>query len=234
MKRLLRVEWDALAGIVAALAMEHVITCAAREEIVALDEIPVIKPDDVADDGCKRRRKSFVDTGRDGSPDDGAVIADDHIGVRTAIDLIIAVGAANNLLAALIDNHVYWGNGLGIDPRRVTWRRVVDMNDRALREIVVGLGGVGNGFTREDGFDITVASEVMAILCLATDLGMGLPFEHGLHATLMAMRLCEVLDVDAFERPPETGQDGVVVAGSTDVEGRVGEIECLGLLQGIR
>src|SRR5438309_7630395 len=81
-----------------------------------------------------------------------------------------AIGAANNLLAALIDNHIYWGNELGIDSRRVTWRRAVDMNDRALRSIVNSLGGVANGFPREDGFDITVASEVMAIFCLATDL----------------------------------------------------------------
>ncbi|MCC7273164.1 MAG: formate--tetrahydrofolate ligase [Alphaproteobacteria bacterium] len=81
-----------------------------------------------------------------------------------------AIGAANNLLAALVDNHLYWGNGLGIDPRRITWRRVLDMNDRALRQIVVGLGGVANGYPREDGFDITVASEVMAIFCLARDL----------------------------------------------------------------
>jgi len=81
-----------------------------------------------------------------------------------------AIGAAHNLLAALIDNHVYWGNELGIDPRRVAWRRVMDMNDRALRAIVSSLGGVANGFPREDGFDITVASEVMAIFCLATDL----------------------------------------------------------------
>jgi formate--tetrahydrofolate ligase len=82
-----------------------------------------------------------------------------------------AIGAANNLLAAMIDNHVYWGNGLNIDVRRIAWRRVVDMNDRALRQIVSSLGGVANGFPREDGFDITVASEVMAILCLARDLG---------------------------------------------------------------
>ncbi len=81
-----------------------------------------------------------------------------------------AIGAANNLLAALVDNHIYWGNEAGIDPRRVSWRRAVDMNDRALRKIVNSLGGVGNGFPREDGFDITVASEVMAIFCLATDL----------------------------------------------------------------
>jgi len=81
-----------------------------------------------------------------------------------------AIGAANNLLAALIDNHVYWGNKLDIDTRRVTWRRAVDMNDRALRQIVSSLGGAANGFPREAGFDITVASEVMAIFCLATDL----------------------------------------------------------------
>ena len=81
-----------------------------------------------------------------------------------------AIGAANNLLAAMIDNHIYWGNDPAIDPRRVTWRRAVDMNDRALRSIVNSLGGVANGFPREDGFDITVASEVMAIFCLATDL----------------------------------------------------------------
>ena len=81
-----------------------------------------------------------------------------------------AIGVANNLLAALIDNHIYWGNALDLDPRRVSWRRVVDMNDRALRSIVAPLGGVANGFPREGGFDITVASEVMAILCLARDL----------------------------------------------------------------
>jgi formate--tetrahydrofolate ligase len=82
-----------------------------------------------------------------------------------------AITAAHNLLSAMLDNHVYWGNALDIDPRRVTWRRVMDMNDRALREIVCSLGGVANGFPREAGFDITVASEIMAILCLATDLG---------------------------------------------------------------
>ncbi len=81
-----------------------------------------------------------------------------------------AIGAANNLLAAMIDNHVYWGNKLDIDVRRVTWRRAVDMNDRALRSIVTSLGGAANGFPREAGFDITVASEVMAIFCLAADL----------------------------------------------------------------
>ncbi len=81
-----------------------------------------------------------------------------------------AIGAANNLLAALIDNHMHWENELNIDPRRVTWRRVVDMNDRALRSITSGLGGYHNGVVREAGFDITVASEIMAIFCLATDL----------------------------------------------------------------
>ncbi|NIV16926.1 MAG: formate--tetrahydrofolate ligase [Woeseiaceae bacterium] len=81
-----------------------------------------------------------------------------------------AIGAAHNLLAALIDNHMHWENELNIDPRRVTWRRVVDMNDRALRSITSGLGGFHNGVVREAGFDITVASEIMAIFCLATDL----------------------------------------------------------------
>lgn len=81
-----------------------------------------------------------------------------------------AITSAHNLLAALIDNHVYWGNGLGLDTRHIAWRRVMDMNDRALRATVSSLGGAGNGFPREDGFDITVASEVMAIFCLATDL----------------------------------------------------------------
>ena len=81
-----------------------------------------------------------------------------------------AIGAANNLLAAMIDNHVFWGNELGIDTRRITWRRAMDMNERALRSIVTSLGGVANGYPREAGFDITVASEVMAIFCLASDL----------------------------------------------------------------
>lgn len=81
-----------------------------------------------------------------------------------------AITSAHNLLAAMIDNHIYWGNDLEIDTRRVVWRRVVDMNDRALRQIACSLGGVANGFPREAGFDITVASEVMAILCLARDL----------------------------------------------------------------
>jgi formate--tetrahydrofolate ligase len=81
-----------------------------------------------------------------------------------------AIGLANNLLAALIDNHIHHGNALGIDVRRVTWKRVLDMNDRALRDITVALGGPGNGYPRQDGFDIVVASEIMAIFCLATDV----------------------------------------------------------------
>jgi formate--tetrahydrofolate ligase len=81
-----------------------------------------------------------------------------------------AIGAAHNLLSAMLDNHIYWGNELGIDVRRIAWKRVIDMNDRALREITAALGGPGNGYPREAGFDITVASEVMAILCLAMDL----------------------------------------------------------------
>jgi formate--tetrahydrofolate ligase len=81
-----------------------------------------------------------------------------------------AITSAHNLLSAMIDNHVYWGNELDIDARRVVWRRVMDMNDRALRDVVVNLGGVANGFPRQTGFDITVASEVMAILCLSNDL----------------------------------------------------------------
>ncbi len=81
-----------------------------------------------------------------------------------------AISTANNLLAAMLDNHVYWGNALDIDPRRVAWRRALDMNDRALREITAGLGGVANGFPRTDGFDITVATEVMAVFCLSRSL----------------------------------------------------------------
>ena len=82
-----------------------------------------------------------------------------------------AIQLANNLLAALVDNHIHHGNELGIDPRRITWKRVLDMNDRALRDVVVSLGGPANGFPRQDGFDIVVASEVMAIFCLATSIG---------------------------------------------------------------
>src|SRR5213075_2979451 len=81
-----------------------------------------------------------------------------------------AITSAHNLLSAMIDNHIYWGNAQGFDTRRITWRRVLDMNDRALRQVVTSLGGVANGYPREAGFDITVASEIMAILCLATSI----------------------------------------------------------------
>ena len=81
-----------------------------------------------------------------------------------------AIGAAHNLLSALIDNHIHWDNQLNIDPRRITWKRVVDMNDRSLRDITCGLGGTGNGIPRQSGFDITVASEIMAVFCLAPDI----------------------------------------------------------------
>ena len=81
-----------------------------------------------------------------------------------------ALSTAHNLLSAMLDNHLYWGNALDIDSRRISWRRALDMNDRALREITVGLGGVVNGFPRVDGFDITVASEVMAVFCLSRNL----------------------------------------------------------------
>ncbi|WP_412507067.1 formate--tetrahydrofolate ligase [Roseovarius sp. SYSU LYC5161] len=96
-----------------------------------------------------------------------------------------AITAAHNLLSAMIDNHIYWGNELEIDERRVTWRRVMDMNDRALRDTVTSLGGVANGFPRQTGFDITVASEVMAILCLASDLE---DLERRLGAMIVAYR----------------------------------------------
>ncbi len=98
-----------------------------------------------------------------------------------------AITAANNLLAAMVDNHLHWGNRLGIDPRRVSWRRVVDMNDRALRSMVLGLGGPVNGTPREAGFDITVASEVMAVLCLSTSLA-------DLEARLARMVVAETYD----------------------------------------
>ena len=81
-----------------------------------------------------------------------------------------AIGAANNLAAAMLDNHIKQGNDLNIDPRRITWKRAVDMNDRQLRNIVSGMGGVANGMPREDGFEITVASEIMAVLCLSENL----------------------------------------------------------------
>ena len=106
-----------------------------------------------------------------------------------------AIGAANNLLAAMLDNHIKQGNALGIDPRRVTWKRCVDMNDRQLRNVIDGLGGVANGMPREDGFDITVASEVMACFCLATSI-----------ADLKA-RLGRIVVGYTFDRKPVTAHD---------------------------
>ena len=106
-----------------------------------------------------------------------------------------AIGAANNLLAAMLDNHIHWGNALGIDARRVSWRRVVDMNDRALRDIVCSLGGIGNGFPRQDGFDITVASEVMAIFCLAEDM------------TDLERRLGNIVVAQTRDRKPVTAKE---------------------------
>jgi len=97
------------------------------------------------------------------------VVPMDDINLHFTGDLH-AIAAANNLLAAMLDNHIYWGNELGLDARRVSWRRCLDMNDRALRQIVSSLGGAGNGYPREDGFDITAASEIMAILCLSSSL----------------------------------------------------------------
>jgi formate--tetrahydrofolate ligase len=115
-----------------------------------------------------------------------------------------AVTSAHNLLAALLENHVYWGNGLRIDTRRVSLKRVLDMNDRALRQVVTGLGGPANGFAREDGFDITVASEVMAVLCLARDL-------PDLEARLGRMVVAETAD-----RRPVTAAD-LKAAGAMSV-----------------
>ncbi|MDS9467982.1 formate--tetrahydrofolate ligase [Paracoccus sp. MBLB3053] len=106
-----------------------------------------------------------------------------------------AITSAHNLLAAMIDNHIHWGNELRIDPRRVTWRRVMDMNDRALRQTTLGLGGPANGHPRESGFDITVASEVMAILCLADDLAD------------LQDRLGRIVIGQTFDKEPVTARD---------------------------
>lgn len=106
-----------------------------------------------------------------------------------------AITSAHSLLAALLDNHLQWGNELNIDPRRVVWRRVVDMNDRALRNITVGMGGVAHGIPRETGFDITVASEIMAILCLATDLKD------------LQRRLGDIIVARTYEKKPVTARD---------------------------
>src|SRR6266581_4233811 len=112
-----------------------------------------------------------------------------------------AIGSANNLLAAMTDNHIYWGNELGIDPRRVSWRRCMDMNDRALRSVVSSLGGVANGYPREDGFDIVVASEIMAIFCLSTDLAD------------LRRRLANIVVAQTREREPVRSSD-LKAAGS--------------------
>ena len=114
-----------------------------------------------------------------------------------------AITAAHNLLSAMIDNHVYWGNALDIDTRRITWRRVMDMNDRALRSLVSSLGGSQNGFPREDGFDITVASEVMAILCLSRD------------AEDMAARLSRIVVAETRDKRPVTAADIKAVGAMT-------------------
>ncbi|RWX78677.1 formate--tetrahydrofolate ligase [Neorhizobium lilium] len=106
-----------------------------------------------------------------------------------------AITSAHNLLSAMIDNHIYWGNELDIDTRRISWRRVMDMNDRALRQAVISLGGVSNGFPRESGFDITVASEVMAILCLAQDLAD------------LEKRLGDIVVAYRFDRSPVFARD---------------------------
>ena len=106
-----------------------------------------------------------------------------------------AIALAHNLLSALIDNHIHHGNALRIDARRISWERVVDMNDRALREIVVGMGGPGNGYPRQDGFDIVVASEIMAILCLATSLSD------------LKSRLSRIVVASSLEGKPITAQD---------------------------
>ncbi len=108
---------------------------------------------------------------------------------------IHAIGLAHNLLAAILDNHIHHGNALGIDIRRITWRRVVDMNDRALRSVIVGLGGIGNSIPREDGYDITVASEVMAILCLSESL------------TELKQRLGRIVVAHTRDRKPVTAGD---------------------------
>src|SRR6185369_10770251 len=106
-----------------------------------------------------------------------------------------AITSAHNLLSALLDNHIYWGNALGLDARRIAWRRVMDMNDRALRSIVNSLGGTANGFPREDGFDITVASEVMAIFCLAESMSD------------LKARLGRIVVAETRDRKPITAAD---------------------------
>ena len=116
-----------------------------------------------------------------------------------------ALTSANNTLSALIDNYIYQGNQLGIDPRQVVWKRVLDINDRALRHIVIGLGGRTSGVVREDGFDITVASELMAILCLATDI------------TDLKKRIAKIVIGYTYDRQP-------VTVGQLQVEGAIAAI----------
>ncbi|UKI38490.1 MAG: formate--tetrahydrofolate ligase [Clostridiales bacterium] len=106
-----------------------------------------------------------------------------------------AIGAANNLLAAMLDNHIYQGNSLNIDPRRITWKRCVDMNDRQLRFITDGLGGRVNGVPREDGYDITVASEIMAVLCLSSSI------------TDLKERLARIIVGYTYDNEPVTAGD---------------------------
>ena len=106
-----------------------------------------------------------------------------------------AIGAANNLLAAMLDNHIYQGNALGIDPTQITWHRCVDMNDRQLRFVVDGLNGKSNGVPREDSYDITVASEVMAVLCLSRDL------------TDLKKKLGDIIVGYSYKNKPVTARD---------------------------
>ena len=126
-----------------------------------------------------------------------------------------AIGVANNLLAALIDNHIHHGNALGIDVRRITWKRVVDMNDRALRDITIALGGPANGYPRQDGFDIVVASEVMAIFCLAESIGRpeGAPRED-------RRRLYARPEAGPCGRSRRAGRDDGAAAGRAQAEPR--------------
>ena len=115
-----------------------------------------------------------------------------------------AIGAANNLLAAMLDNHIYQGNALRIDPKRITWKRVVDMNDRQLRSIVNGLGSRVNGVVREDGYDITVASEIMAVLCLASSI------------TDLKERLAKMIVGYTYDEQPVTAMAKAIAKAATE------------------
>jgi formate--tetrahydrofolate ligase len=119
-----------------------------------------------------------------------------------------AITSAHNLLSAMLDNHIYWGNALGLDARRISWRRALDMNDRSLRALVSSLGGPGNGFPREDGFDITVASEVMAVFCLATSM------------TDLEARLGRMVVGYRHDNSPVTRRDGGAAEGCARAEPR--------------